>query len=307
MKNQETGKTASAPEGRAEEIHGGVPGSGLSVDEARENIEASLRFIVPQDTKPYFNSSALTGGLPKLFFESEDHTVTIRDMRPLADELSLDRQGFELRQHATAVNDLHDDEDVERIYDREIEALLKEATGADRVVVFDRTRRSDGESGAVNRDGLRGPATRVHVDYTVTSGPIRAGDILGAGEVDRILGSGGRIMQVNVWRPITGPVQRTPLALADAKSVNMEQLIATDQMFPDRVGEIYQLAHAPEQRWYWVPRMERDEVLLIKGWDSMDDGRARFTPHSAFQLPLQSSGDPIRESMEVRTFLALVR
>src|SRR3546814_1160487 len=31
--------------------------------------------------------------------------------------------------------------------------------------------------------------------------------------------------------------------------------------------------------WYYAPAMARDEVLLIKGWDSLDDGRARFTPH----------------------------
>jgi hypothetical protein len=49
--------------------------------------------------------------------------------------------------------------------------------------------------------------------------------------------------------------------------------------------------------------MERDEVLLIKGWDSLNDGRARFTPHGAFQLPNQASGAPARESIEARTYL----
>ena len=31
--------------------------------------------------------------------------------------------------------------------------------------------------------------------------------------------------------------------------------------------------------------MTPDEVLLIKGFDSLTDGRARFTPHGAFDLP----------------------
>jgi hypothetical protein len=69
------------------------------------------------------------------------------------------------------------------------------------------------------------------------------------------------------------------------------------------VGEIYQVAHDPALRWYWAPRMERDEVLLIKGWDSRGDGRARFTPHGAFPLPGQSPDAPPRESIEVRTYL----
>jgi hypothetical protein len=258
---------------------------------------------VPQETKPYFKSTALTGGAAEVFFKSEDHTVTIRDMRPIGDSLSLDRQGFVLRRRETAVDDLYDDEAIHSRYESEIKTLLKEETGADRVEIFDYTRRSDSPDGAPNPDGLRGPAGRVHVDYTVASGPIRTSDILGQAEYDRIIGSGGRIVQVNVWRPIKGPVQRAPLALADAESVKLEDLVATDQLFEDRVGEIYQLAHAPHHRWYWVPRMERDEVLLIKGWDSLDDGRAKFTPHGAFTLPNQSADAPPRESIEVRTFL----
>ncbi len=270
---------------------------------ASPDVRAKLTFIVPQESKPYFESSALTGDQPKVFFDTEDRAVTIHDMRPISDQLSVDRHGFELRHHRTAVDDLYDDTAVDQVYDPELEALLKEALGADRVVVFDHTRRSDGPTGAANPDGLRGPASRVHVDYTVASGPQRARDTLGAEEVDRVLNSGGRIMQINVWRPIRGPVQRSPLALADAKSIGEAELIATDQVFPDRVGEIYQLAYAADQRWYWAPEMERDEVMLIKGWDSLDDGRSKFTPHGAFELPGQIIDAPPRESIEVRTYL----
>jgi hypothetical protein len=265
-------------------------------------VQAPLTFIVRQDTKPYFNSSALTGGLPEVFFETENRTVTIHDMRAKADDLDLDRDGFELRRWPTTVDDLYDDAAMEQ-YDREIESLLRDATGADRIVVFDHTRRSDAVDGAANPDGARGPADRVHVDYTVASGPIRAGDVLGADEVERIVGDGGRIVQVNVWRPITGPVERTPLAVAAADSIATDELIAVDQIFPDRTGEIYQLAHATNQRWYWAPAMERDEVLLLKGWDSLDDGRARFTPHGAFRLPGQGASGRPRESIEVRAYL----
>jgi len=51
--------------------------------------------------------------------------------------------------------------------------------------------------------------------------------------------------------------------------------------------------------------MTRDEVLLIKGWDSLDDGRAKFTPHSAFELPDTGQGAPPRESIEVRTLVII--
>jgi hypothetical protein len=267
-------------------------------------VSAALTFITRSDTKPVFHSAAYTGGAPRVFFETERHTVPIRDMRPLADALSVEREGFELRRHRTAVRDLHDDA-LEQVYYPEIEALLREVTGASRVVVFDATRRSDGSGGARNRDGLRGPASRVHVDYTEKSGPQRAKDLMGEAEAGRLAASGARIIQINVWRPIRGPVERSPLALADAASVQPEDLIATDQVFPDRVGEIYHLAYHPAQRWYYAPRMTSDEVLLIKGFDSLTDGRARFTPHGAFALPDTPADAPPRESIEVRTLVVV--
>jgi len=266
-------------------------------------VRTELTFIVPQADKPYFESAAYTGTVPKVHFKTEVKSVTVCDMRAEASSLSLDTQGFELRHSPTNVTDLYDDEAIETAYAAELQALLTHATGADKAVIFDATRRSDSPQGAANPDGLRGPADRVHVDYTVLSGPKRARDALGDAEVDRVLANGGRIAQINVWRPITGPVQRSPLALADARSIAEAQRVATDQRFPDRTGEIYQIAHADGQRWYWAPLMVRDEVILIKGWDSLEDGRARFAPHGAFQLPHQDADAPARESIEVRTYV----
>jgi hypothetical protein len=268
-------------------------------------VRAALTFIARSDEKPVFHSSALTGGAPRVFFETERHVVAIQDLRPLAGALALDHEGFELRRHATAARDLYDDAALENVYYPEIEALLRAVTGARRVVIFDTTRRSDGGAGAPNRDGLRGPASRVHVDYTARSGPQRVKDLLGEAEAARLAAAGARIVQINVWRPIRGPVERSPLALADASTIRPEDLIATDQVFPDRVGEIYHLAYHPEQRWYYAPAMTPDEVLLIKGWDSLEDGRARFTPHGAFDLPDTPAHAAPRESIEVRTLVVI--
>jgi hypothetical protein len=266
-------------------------------------VSAPLVFITPQATKPSFESAAYTGGVPRVLFETERHEVRVEDMRPHADGLSLDREGFELRRHVSAA-DLYDDEALEKVYYPEIEALLRAVTGGSRVKIFDATRRSDAGSGSKNRDGLRGPASRVHVDYTAKSGPQRVKDLFGETEAARLAASGARIVQINVWRPIRGPVQRSPLALADASSVRPESLVATDQVFPDRVGEIYHLAYDPAQRWYYAPAMTPDEVLLIKGWDSLDD-RARFTPHGAFELPDTPADAAPRESIELRALVVI--
>lgn len=268
-------------------------------------VSASLTFITPSAIKPVFESSALTGGAPRVLFDTERHRVPIHDMRLHRAALSLDREGFALLDHHTAVADLYDDAAIARTYHQEIEDLLRAVTGARRVVIFDVTRRSDDGRGAANRDGLRGPASRIHVDYTARSGPQRLNDLLGDAEALRLTEAGARVIQINVWRPIRGPVERSPLALADASSVAPADLIATDQLFPDRVGEIYHLAYNPAQRWSYAPAMTPAEVLLIKGWDSLDDGRARFTPHSAFDLPATPADAAPRESIEVRTLVVI--
>lgn len=268
------------------------------------SVVAPLTFITPQAEKPVFYSQASTGGAPRFEFQVEEHRVSIADLRPQAERFDLDREGFAFRRAPTAVRDLYDDDTVESTYFAEVEALLKRALGASRVAIFDATRRSDGGEGAANKDGKRGAATRIHVDYTAKSGPQRARDVLGDAEFDRLVGAGARIVQVNLWRPIKGPVARSPLAVADASSIEADDLVATDQIFPNRVGEIYHLAHNPAQRWYYAPWMTPDEVLLIKGWDSIEDGRARFTPHSAFPLPGQDRA-PARESIEVRTIAVI--
>lgn len=293
------------PRSRDRAMNQTVTPSREDAPQSKPATQGALSFIKRQDEKPYFHSSALTGGVPEIFFENEEHVMPIGDMRAIADQLDIDREGFELLRHKSHVADLYDDDAIEGEYNPEIEALLKDRFGADRVVVFDVTRRSDGSAGAANRDGLRGPARRVHADYTEKSGPQRTKDILGEAEAERLFKSGARVIQVNVWRPITGPVRRAPLAVVDSSSLTPGDLVATDQIFPNRVGEIYHLAHSPRQRWYYAPEMTPDEVLLLKGWDSLDDGRTRFNAHGAFELPDTDPNAPPRESIELRTLVII--
>jgi hypothetical protein len=49
--------------------------------------------------------------------------------------------------------------------------------------------------------------------------------------------------------------------------------------------------------------MQRDEAILLKCYDSKDDGRARFTAHSAFDDPTSPPNAPARESIETRTLV----
>ena len=139
---------------------------------------------------------------------------------------------------------------------------------------------------------------RVHNDYTAKSGPQRVRDLLGD-EADELLKK--RFAVINVWRPIRGPVVDAPLAVTDASSVADGDLVASDLIYPDRTGEIYYVKYNPDHKWFYVPAMRTDEVLLIKCYDSMKDGRARFSLHSAFDDPTSPAKAKPRQSIEVRT------
>jgi hypothetical protein len=265
------------------------------------HVEAALRYIEPMSGKPRSLEFEPPPGVPRTTAVYRDHTVTIRNVRPVASTLSLDREGFQLVTAPSTVTDFNDQEAIRTRYYAETVSLLEALTGASRVVVFDHTIRRR-IPGVTDRSlGIpRQPVSRVHNDYTVKSGPQRVRDLLGE-DADELLR--GHFAVINVWRPIRGPIQDAPLALADAQSVDSGDLVATDLIYPDRTGEIYYVKFNSSHRWFYASAMQNDEVMLIKCFDSAADGRARFVPHSAFLDPTTPAGASPRESIELRTLV----
>lgn len=260
-------------------------------------VEAAMIYLTHADQKPVSYNPPPGAGKPRRDGDYAAYPVRVRDGRAIAAKLSLDRQGFLLVRHASGVADFYDDDAVRDAYYPEVERLVADATGAARVVVFDHTRRADGGGGA-GAKAERAPVRLTHNDYTEKSGPQRVRDLFDADEAEALLAH--RFAEFNVWRPITGPVQRSPLALIDAQSLAPGDLVKADLVYQDRTGEIYHVAYNPDHLWFYFPAMERHEVVLIKGYDSATDGRARFTPHTAFDDPTTPEDAPPRESIEVR-------
>jgi hypothetical protein len=264
-------------------------------------VAAGLRYLEPTTEKPRSLEFDPPPGVPRTTAVYREHMVEIRDVRPVASTLSLEREGFQLLTAPTSVRNFDDEEAVRTRYYAETISLLEELTGASRVVVFDHTIRRRIPGATDRSTGVpRQPVPRVHNDYTVKSGPQRVRDLLGD-EADGLLQK--RFSVINVWRPIRGPIQDSPLAVSDARSVHDNDLVATDLIYPDRTGEIYYVKFNPEHKWFYAPAMRDDEVILIKCYDSVDDGRARFVPHSAFVDPTTPAGAPPRESIELRTLV----
>jgi len=198
------------------------------------------------------------------------------------------------------VNNFFDAGELKSVYYPEVEALIRARSGAVRVVVFDHTLRSGSEAEREARL-IREPVLSAHNDYTEWSGPQRVRELMGE-EAERLLAR--RFAIIQVWRAAYSdaaePIRSNPLALADARSVALEDLLLAERRYPHRIGQTYRLKYSPQHRWFYFPYMRRDEALVFKVYDSEKDGRARFTPHTAFDDPATPSGAPPRQSIEAR-------
>jgi hypothetical protein len=264
-------------------------------------VAGEVVYLAKTADKPHIYTYDPPDGVARTNIVNDPHVVPIFDMRPIADGLSLDGQGFALVDAPTALSDFYDEAQLRSVYYPEAEDLVKQATGASRVVVFDHTIRRR-EQGVEDRTPgtPRQPVTRIHGDYTEVSGPQRVRDLMGA-EADDLLAR--RFAIVNVWRPIRGPLHDAPLAVCDAGSVAEGDLVGQDLIYRDRTGEIYGLTYNPAHRWYYAPAMRADEALLLKCFDSARDGRARFMPHTSFADPNAPVDLLPRESIELRTLI----
>ncbi len=267
---------------------------------------APLNYLAAFEQAPRIRIYPPTCNVATVRPAAQRELVTIRDMRPDAGEFRLDECGFALHESPTAFTEYLDDAAVKARYLPEVEATLRSLTGALAVVAFDHMVRSSARA-ARGEVGVRVPAEQVHNDYTERSGPKRRREVLEASGRRDLMGR--HYAFVNLWRPIVGPVRDNPLAVCDVRTVQPDDLVATeiqhfgesDLEHPRHTGEIYSVRSRPRHQWYYVSEMQPKEVLLLKCYDSRLDGRARFMPHTGFQNPACPADYIARESIEVRT------
>ena len=269
----------------------------LEQDAAAKTITATINYIVDNGEKIFTltggpgSTDVRNGGTP------DPRQVAMHDGRPEAERFKLDRDGFRFVQHDTKVADFFDEEQIRRVYYPEMEELVKAESGASRVVVFDHTlRTADDEQREARK--IREVVRRAHNDYTEWSGPQRVRDLVPQ-EADDLLRR--RFAIIQVWRPIRHPVETFPLAICDARSVMFEDFVISERRYPNRIGQTYAVRYNPKHRWYYFPRMRREEALVFKVYDSLKDGRARWTAHTAFEDPTSPPNARPRESIEIRT------
>jgi hypothetical protein len=267
------------------------------LERAPDQIEATLNYIVDDGSKVFTivatpgGSDTRSGGKP------DPRLVTIHNGRPHARDFALERHGFRFVRHNTKVKNFYDENEIPRVYYPEMEALIKAESGAKRVVVFDHTLRTADDELRASKQ-IREVVRRVHNDYTEWSAPQRVRDIL-PDEAEQLLQR--RFAIIQVWRPINYPVETYPLAMADAQTLSPQDMIVSERRAPGRIGQTYAIKYNPSHKWYWFPRMQREEAYVFKVFDSLKDGRARWTAHTAFEDPTTPPHARPRESIEIRT------
>ena len=138
--------------------------------------------------------------------------VAMHDGRELSPSATLESMGFALHHWPTECVDFQDDESVIGTYYEEMMDLVKAASGAERVFIFDHTVRESGNTNLNATDGgSAAPVPRVHCDYTATGAPRRLEQLSREGIYSRLRGrmlspedveklSAGRFAFINVWR-----------------------------------------------------------------------------------------------------------
>lgn len=258
------------------------------------NVRAAIGYTERTGKKPYFYANAHE----KDYVPLAPVPMDIEDARGL--DSDLDREGFTLVHHASAIGDFTDLDAVAKVHTGEIAELLRRVTGADHVEVMPRgiLRFSERLGENDNHDNSN-PARMAHVDMSKeAAAEARA---KGAPEGKKVI----RSAQYNVWRAISGPPQDVPLALCAFPSVEQGDLIDCDAIFdppggaPEWSFGNYVIAHNPAHRWYYYSDMRPDEAIVFKTSES-DPARAQLMPHGAFDNSRAGDDAPPRVSLEMR-------
>jgi len=252
-------------------------------------VEATVNYTVPTGTKPIRYKYPRPEGRPDRSPVDDPRWVRIFDARSAESSFSLDDAGFALVGLATDGGSNREE------WMRTAAHLVRNHTRAGRVHVFDVTERQSRHPGP----RMRKPSWKVHGDYTERSAPQRIRDLLPA-EAPKVLDR--PFAFVNVWLPLGEPVLEAPLGLIHPQTLSEADLIPTTLRYRDRDGEIYHARFNRDHVWLHYRAMHPREALLLKTYDSRQDGRARFVLHSAFDDPASRLEEPPpRRSVEVRT------
>ena len=260
--------------------------------------------IWPKISPIWPSSEFFDDDVSTLMEEDSVHEVPVRDARALSERPNIDTHGFELATWPSVLADFESAAEVERVYMKETEALVKQLTNAKLVYPFHHIQIDT----ARDNFGKRGGAVeRVHGDYTHLSGPRMLEDLVARGVVPQETCRTMRGAILNVWRNASNvEVQAKPLAVCDVRSISPDDLgvyylvEGGEEAARRRMGQNLALYYSPQHRWHFYPRMTRDEALVFYTYDGRAPSEPRFTFHAAFDPADADDDAPPRRALIVR-------
>lgn len=226
--------------------------------------------------------------------KSPDHDVVevvLRDLRTQAERMSFSTDGLLFAVEPTQAQLSSSEEFWRTSYEAELRAMLVRQIGAEDVIIFDHTLRVD------DPEAARRPARNVHTDYSPEGARARLTSLVGADQAARWAES--HFGFVNVWRPVGSVVQTSPLGFVRPSSIQPDDWVILDLIYPDRVGQIMGLVANPQHDWVMLSAMRPDEVAIFNIFDS---GGLPPVAHSAIELN-ETVPHVTRTSLESRTLV----
>jgi hypothetical protein len=240
-----------------------------------------------------------------LNYLNDVRTMSITDARTCEQSPTLDREGFTLRAHRSAVTDFADRRQIDDVYMREMEAFIAEVTGAAKVLAYPTyVRRFTGKN-VVNGDKRTLNAGRaVHIDF---DDPGAREHLAVVADVNSMLRAYKRVQIIQSWQAFSGGFQDIPLAVCDGRTVAERDLVLARLLTSPELGPVidfnyYMSKYSPAHRWYYYSAMQPDEVLLFQG-HNFNPGDRKLVMHTAFEDPSCPPDAPPRESIEARFFV----
>lgn len=232
-----------------------------------------------------------------------EYDVTIRNARPIVDELSLDKEGFTVIRHKTSWANERDPELFKKQYLEEMASFIKNYFDASWVMSAEVILRSlDGNRAAAADKGLVRTYTAgfAHIDYSPIGSPMIAARNNQVQDLE--IRAYSRLMIIQTWRALSPPPQDNPLAFCDISSVLDADIVDTTYSNFGVTRKIRAVYYHPSHRWYYLPEMMPDEFFMFKGYDSEAHYKAGAV-HSAFDNRRAYPNAKTRESIEATFYL----
>ena len=281
----------------------------MSVTDVAASVSATVNYFDPALARGRFD--LVDPEQNRMSFEA--HEVAIRDLREAREEVSLDRQGFMLVSHTSAVARRPEMADtnlvaqlglppINQAYYDELLPLIRDLSGA-RDVIPQATGLTVRFSARSKRQSWAGAAGFIHLDVTEPSMARFLDFSLKAAE--RQIAPWSRVVLYQTWRTVSDPPQDNLLAVCDRRSVPRSDVVFYDAIIGDKDTALESIEarscrYGPGHRWWYASDMGAEDLLVFIGYDSAEpDAVQPF--HTGFDVPGHGDAAP-RASLEARFF-----